>query len=290
MIYHITRRNILIFFRDPATIFFSLLASIILFVLYAAFLSTMQVDGLADQLPQAASADIEAFVSSWVLGNIAMLTTMTTSLSALAVFVDDRATDSFRDFRVSPVNRFEIITGYLLGAFIISTALSLTVLALSHLYLWVVDDVVLGAAQSLRAVVYVVGFCLLFSAIWSFVVTFIRSHPVFMSLGTIIGTAGGFLAAAYVTVNQLPAAVVTFINVLPINQAATLMRGPFTDTTVAALADGEQGVVDALHEEYGMVPFIANIEVSEWVIWLLFLGVFVLFLGLGTSRIGRRMS
>ena len=289
MIVNLTMRNIRIFFRDPSAIFFSLLASIILFVLYTAFLSTLQVDNMAEQVPTAESSDIDGFVNSWVLANIAMITTMTTSLSALAVFVNDRATNSFRDFLVSPASRFDMISGYLLGAFVISTGLSLVVLSFCQVYLGVVDDAWLSAVNFVRAFGYMVGFCLLFSSIWSFVVTFVRSHVVFMSLGTIIGTAGGFLAAAYVTVGQLPSAVVTFMNVLPINQAATLMRVPFTERTVEAVSDGNEDVIEAIYEEYGMYPFVAQTEVSEPTIWLLFAGLTALFL-LGTSRIGRRMG
>lgn len=290
MIYHLVRRNLLIFFRDPSAIFFSLLASVILFVLYMTFLSTMQASALEQYIPGADSGAIDAFVNSWVLGNVTMITTMTTSLSALAVFVEDRATDRFRDFLVSPVSRFDVIAGYLLGAFVISTILSTVVLILSQLYLWLVDDVTLSLPDVLRSLVYVIGFCLLFSAIWSFVVTFIRSHPVFMSVGTIVGTAGGFLAAAYVTATQLPSAVATFINVLPFNQAATLMRGPYTRESAYALADGEQQVIDTINTEYGVIPHIADVEVSEWAIWLVFLGLFGLFLALGAGRIGRRLG
>ncbi|GAA1151686.1 ABC transporter permease [Nesterenkonia lutea] len=290
MIYHLTRRNLLIFFRDPAAIFFSLVAAIILFVLYMAFLSTMQVEALGTNVPQAEPESIDAFVNSWVLGNIAMITTMTTSLSALAVFVEDRATDRFRDFLVTPLSRFDVIAGYLLGAFIISASLSTVVLVLSQLYMWIGDGVVLSPADMARSLGYVIGFCLLFSAIWSFVVTFIRSHPVFMSVGTIVGTAGGFLAAAYVTVSTLPGAVVTFINVLPINQAATLMRVPYTRETVNTLTDGDPQGVETIYAAYGMVPHIGDVEVSEGIIWLVFLVLFVGFLLLGTSRIGRRLG
>ena len=106
-------------------------------------------------------------------------------------------------------------------------------------YLGVVHSAALSAGAFAQALAQLVGFCLLFSAIWSLVVTFIGSAGVFTSVATIVGTAGGFLAGAYITVGALPSGVVTFMNVLPLNQAATLIRGPFTRGPLDALAGRE---------------------------------------------------
>lgn len=287
---NLTRRNVVVFFRDPAAVFFSLLSPIILFVLFSAFLGGVQTDALQKSLPTANADDVDAFVYSWVIANLVMITTATTSLSALVVFVNDRVGNVFRDFLVSPINRLQLILSYLLGAFLVSVALSATVFVLADVYLGVVHSAALSVSAFAQAFAQLIGFCLLFSAIWSLVVTFIGSTGVFTSVATIVGTAGGFLAGAYITVGALPSGVVTFMNVLPLNQAATLMRGPFTRGPLDALVGSSDQARATVEAEYGLLPYIASAQVPAWAIWVLFAALFVVFVLLGAWRIGRRIG
>ncbi|MCL2468084.1 MAG: ABC transporter permease [Micrococcales bacterium] len=289
MIYRLTRRNLTVFFRDPPAVFFSLLSSLILFVLFIAFLGNLQTQALHDQLPDASNASVNAFVHSWVLASVVMIATMTTSLSALVVFVNDRVTDGFRDFLVTPATRVQMISGYLLASFVVSMILSSAVLVFSQVFLGIFDHAVLGPSKLFAAFFSMVGFCLLFASIWSFFVTFVKSNAVFMSLGTIIGTAGGFLAGAYITVGTLPTGVVTFMNLLPLNPAATLMRQSFTASTLDSLTSTEQATT-IVREEYGLNLLVANTSVSAWLLWFLFVLLFAIFLFIGSRRIGRRLG
>ncbi len=289
MIYRLTRRNLTVFFRDPPAVFFSLLSSLILFVLFIAFLGNLQTQALHDQLPDASDAAVDAFVHSWVLASVVMIATMTTSLSALVVFVNDRVTDGFRDFLVTPATRVQMISGYLLASFVVSVILSSAVLVFSQLFLGFVDHAALAPPQLLTAFGAMVGFCLLFASVWSFFVTFIRSNAVFMSVGTIIGTAGGFLAGAYITIGTLPSGVVTFMNVLPLNPAATLMRQSFTVSTLDGLTASDEAAT-VVREQYGLNLSVANTAVDAWVLWAVFAALFVVFLAIGSRRIGRRLG
>ncbi len=289
-LYHLTKRNVVVFFRDPAAVFFSLLSPIILFVLFSAFLGGVQTDALQKSLPTASGDAVDAFVYSWVIANLVMITTATTSLSALVVFVNDRVGNVFRDFLVSPIKRLHLIGSYLLGAFLVSVALSAAVLVLAEVYLGTVYSAALSVGAFLQAFAQLIGFCLLFSAIWSLVVTFIGSNGVFTSVATIVGTAGGFLAGAYITVGALPKGVVTFMNLLPLNQTATLMRAPFTSGPLDTLAGSSEQARDTVRDEYGLIPHIAAAEVSSWALWLLFVVLFAVFVLLGAWRIGRRIG
>ncbi len=112
--------------------FFSLLSALILIALYALFLGNLQVDNLTERFPNADSSDIHWFVNAWVFAGITMITTLTTSLAALAVFVDDRASGRFCDFLVSPIRRLELILGYLLSSLVISLTMTLVTLVVGR--------------------------------------------------------------------------------------------------------------------------------------------------------------
>ncbi len=49
----LTGRNLRLFFRDRAGVFFSLLSALILIALYALFLGNLQVDNLTERFPNA---------------------------------------------------------------------------------------------------------------------------------------------------------------------------------------------------------------------------------------------
>ena len=123
----LTGRNLRIFFRDRSGVFFSLLSALLLYGLYALLLSNLQVNTLTEQLPSAHPDDIQWFVNVWVFAGITMITTVTTGLASLGVFVDDRGSGRFSDFVVAPLRRWQLIVGYVVSSFIVSMIMTLIV-------------------------------------------------------------------------------------------------------------------------------------------------------------------
>jgi len=107
----IVARNLRLFFRDRMNVFFSLLAAIILFALYTLFLGNLQSASLETSFPNATSAELKAFVDTWMFAGIVGITSITTGLGALGVLVEDGASGRFRDFLVSPIRRGQLVLG-----------------------------------------------------------------------------------------------------------------------------------------------------------------------------------
>ncbi len=285
----LTGRNLRVFFRDRAGVFFSLLSALILIALYALFLGSLQIDNLTEKFPHAASGDIHWFVDSWVFAGITMITTLTTALAALSVFVDDRASGRFSDFLVSPLRRHELILGYLLASFVVSLAMTTVVLAVGQLYLLLQGNAVMTPAQALTTLGYVCLSSLAFAALSSFVVTFLRSSGAFSALSTVVGTIIGFLAGAYIPVGTLPEGVVNVINALPFAQAAMLIRQPMTVQAVDAVAGGQEQAVDAVKTFYGISSAVGEIDVTSSMAVTVLGAVFVVFAALGARMLSRRI-
>ena len=70
VVFSITGRNLKLFFRDRLNVFFSLLGALIVFLLYALFLSNLQTSSITGAFPQADAADVRGFVDSWMFGGI----------------------------------------------------------------------------------------------------------------------------------------------------------------------------------------------------------------------------
>lgn len=285
----LSHRNLKIFFRDRAGVFFSLLSALILFGLYALFLGNLQTEYLGSQFPQATDAEVSAFVTSWVFAGITMITTLTTGLAALSVFVDDAASGRFRDFLVSPIKRTSMIGGYLISSFIISVLMTTIVVVVGQLYVLLRGEPVMSWAELGQCAGYVLLSAGGFAAFSSFIVTFIRSSSAFASLSTIVGTIIGFLAGAYIPAGALPAGVVNVLNSLPFAQSAMLIRQPFTAGSLEALTDGQEQASAAVEEFYGITASVGDFTVSNGFAIAVLALMIVVFVALGTWRIGRRI-
>ena len=121
IILDITGRNLRLYFRDRLGVFFSLLAAIILFLLYTLFLGNLQTQGLESAFPDAPDGAVKSFVDSWMFAGIVGITAVTTGLGAFSTFVEDGASGRFRDFLVSPISRGQLVLGYLLSSFVIGS-------------------------------------------------------------------------------------------------------------------------------------------------------------------------
>ncbi len=278
-------RNLTLFFRDRMGFFLSLLSPIILFALYALFLGNLQIENLQDNFPAASSDDIQGFVDSWVLAGIIMITTLTTGLSALNVFVEDRTSGRFKDFLVSPVRRGHLVGGYLLSSFVIAVLVSTVILIVGQVYLIVAGHSPAAWTGLFKSFGYICLLSASFSAISSFTVTFIKSSGAFSSLGTIVGTIIGFLAGAYIPLGTLPTTVTNVINVLPFSQAAMLVRGPLTEQSISTLADGESQAVSAMDKFYGVDIFVADFAVTVPMAIAVMFAVLLVFAALGMLRV-----
>lgn len=254
-------RNLRLFFRDRLNVFFSLLSGIILFVLYTLFLTRLQTDALAEAYPAATDAEIRAFVDSWMFSGIVLLTSVTSGLGAISAFVEDRYSGRFADFLVAPIRRTQLVLGYLLAAMIVAVIMSSAVLAVSVVYLGVVDGAWVSPGALGRIVLVMLLCCAAFTALCSLVASFVRTSGAYTALATIIGTALGFVAGAYIPVGSLPGSVATTINALPFAQAAMLLRRPFTADTLAALAGSSPDAEQSLREFYGIDISVADAQI-----------------------------
>lgn len=281
-------RNLRLFFRDRAGVFFSLLSALILIALYALFLGDLQVENLTETFPDADSGDIHWFVNTWVFAGITMITTLTTALGAVVVFVDDRASGRFADFIVSPLLRLELILGYLLSSFLISLTMTLIIVAVGQLFLCTQGNDVMTLAEAGETLGSVILSSLAFAAMSSFLVTFLRSPGAFAALSTVVGSVIGFLAGAYIPVGTLPEGIVKVMNALPFAQSAMLIRRPMTAEALDALAGGQVQAADAVRTFYGLSAKVGDFAVTSAFAVGALAAVSVVFVALSAIRLAHR--
>lgn len=155
-----------------------------------------------------------------------MISTFTTGLGALSCYVDARVTGRFKEFRVSPITRTQLILSYQLAAFLVSRIMSLGILLLGTALLAAIYQTFPGWMELLTLVGLVILLCFAFPALSSFILTYISSNAGYTGLSVIVGTLPGFVSGAYLPIETLSESVVNALNVLPFSPAAMLLRKP----------------------------------------------------------------
>jgi multidrug/hemolysin transport system permease protein len=212
----LTKRNLLLFFRNKAEVFFSFLSVIIILGLYVLFLSDLQVKGIKDTV-----GDIEgvkALVNSWVMAGLIAVSTVTLALGALGRIVTDRENKSINDFLVAPIKRTNVFMSYILSTLTITFIISTVLFVIAELYILSSGGTLLSFIQIIEFMAIIILCVLSSSLLMLFVVSFMKNIQAFSVVSTIIGTLIGFVTGAYIPVGILPEGVQLVSNVLPVSQ------------------------------------------------------------------------
>ena len=276
-------RNLKLYFRDKASVFFSLMAVFIIFMLYLLFLGDVWVANLP------AGAGARQLMDSWIISGLLAVTSVTTVMGAFGTMVDDRSHKIMKDFDASPVSKGKIVAGYEIASLIIGIVMSLVAFVLGELYIVLRG----GSLLSLAGVSQVLGLIALSAlcntALVSFVVSFFNSQNAFGTASSILGTLVGFLTGIYLPIGMLPEAVQTVIKVFPVSHAALLLRQVMTAMPMRAVFDGAPAALtQGFETQMGLVFRFGTTTVPTYGSVLILVGTAVVFFGLSVLRFSRK--
>ncbi len=215
---YMVKRNLLIFFRDKGSVFFSLLGVLIIIGLYVLFLGDMMVKSLGD-LPGA-----RFLMDSWIMSGLLAVTPVTTSLGAMGVVIEDKKYGMYKDFAASPIKRNVLYGGYLISGFLISLILSLVTFFLAEIYIVIYGGELLTAAAAGKALAMILLTTASSGIMMFYMVSWFKSVNTFSAASTVIGTLMGFLTGIYIPVGALPSSIQTVVKLFPPSHAAVLFR------------------------------------------------------------------
>lgn len=214
-----------VFRRDRTAVFFSLLSVLIVIGLYFVFLQKMQVDAIKQVID--ASPDAITMVNEWVVAGMLSMISVTSTLAAFGLSIQDRETKVAADFLTAPISRAKIQFSYVINAFIIGLAFSFVALIISEIFIVATGGSLLSLEAALKVIGLLILTVLLASAMNMLFVLFTNTLSAFSTLSTIIGTLIGFLAGVYVPIGVLPTFAQNLIMVFPISHSSLLLRDAF---------------------------------------------------------------
>jgi len=266
------KRNIKLYFRDKTNMFFSMLSVLIIVALFALFLG-------------AGNWGSDEIRDSWLMAGVLAVATLTTSLGAFSVMVEDKANKITKGFYASPVKRSHITTGYILSPFIVSVIMTTITAIAFGAYIIVIG----GEMLSITSLLQLLGLILLSSlsatAMVCFIVSFIKSNSAFGTISTIIGSLSGFLMGIYMPIGNLPNAMQTILGLFPPFHAAMLFRQILMERPLEMAFEGAPlADLQELQEILGVVFSFGDFEVTPIVSIAILIASAMLFFGLSVMN------
>ena len=285
----LTGRNLKLFFRDRASVFFSLLSVIIIIALYALFLGNIQTKEL-ERVAQ--GNDIPAagwLVNSWILAGILAVSTVTVSLGAYGTMVEDVHGGQIKDFFVSPIRRLQLVSGYMISSALISFIMNIVAFIIAEAYIILSGGELLTPLQMVETLGILCLSIFAFSSLVCFITSYVKSPNAFGTLSTIVGTMIGFLTGIYVPIGILPDAIVTVMKFIPFTYSALWLRQIFTAAPMEAVfAYAPAETSKAYADAYGINIYFGDTPVTPWMMALIIAGTGVLFFALSIWRLSKR--
>ena len=224
----LVERSLKIFLKDKASVFFSLLAPLIVLGLYLLFLGDIQTDGIKAAFEGAPIDDklLKSFVDSWMLAGVVSVACVTVSFSVQGITVQDREKGVLNDMLASPISRGIIDISYLISNFVVTLCICLIVLAVAFVYVaitgWTLSfvDVVLLIALTVMSVLSA-------SVISTLVGLAFRTSSQHSAFVGIISAVIGFVMGAFMPLSAFPEGVQYVTLFVPATYSAALYRNLF---------------------------------------------------------------
>ncbi len=224
-------------------------------------------------------------MNSWIMAGLMAVTSVTTTMGAVGVVVDDRAKGIAKDFYTSPLKRTTLVGGYLISTLVVGVIMSLVALVLAELYIVGSGGSLLPWANFIEVLGLIVLSTLASGAMMFFMVSFFKTQNSFGVASTVLGTLIGFLMGIYVPIGVLPSAVQTVIKFFPISHAATLFRQVFMEVPMtSSFAGAPPEMVLGFQTTLGVIYQIGDGTVSFLGSVLVLVGTSLLFFVLGVWR------
>lgn len=284
LLYQMVLRNLRLYLRDRAAVFFSFLSVIIILAMYILFLGKMQSDFLANDFGLGEEKDW--MVASWIMAGILMVSTVTVPLGAVGKLIDDRDKGMLNDFYAAPINRNILALSYLISAWVIGFVMVMANFVIGQVYVLSQGGEFMSFIQLIQTLGLVILSIMTFSSIFFYVSLFIRSSNAYGTLSTLVGTFIGFLGGIYIPIGVLGDNVQRVMNLLPTAHAVTIMRRVYMQNAVES-AFGE--LPDQAYETYaywyGMDISIGSFTMQSWQMVVSLVVTMLLFYSLSVLRL-----
>ena len=245
----LTKRNMMVYFKDRQAILLSLLTSIIVFVLYLLFLRGTFVDAINQALAGmpmirelVKDEDLEMFTNIKLLVGIIGSAAITVPFSCLRTVTADRESRVDQDILATPVSRGQIVLAYFTASALSAIVMTSVILTAGLVILQLQGSLYLDPAGVLAAYGVTALGCISSTALFMNIVLFFRSGSASAAFFGILSAVSGFVIGAYIPVSQFSGGVRTVCNLFPASHITILLRNVLLNGLLGHVDSGIGGL------------------------------------------------
>ncbi|MBR3736592.1 MAG: ABC transporter permease, partial [Lachnospiraceae bacterium] len=243
----LTRRNILVYFKDKQSVIFSLLTSMIVFALYLLFLKGTFVNAINDVIgaipllkDRIEPKDLDMMTSMILLTGILGSAMITVPFNCLSTVVGDKENNVDQDILATPIRRWQIVLAYFSAAAISAILMTGIILTAGLVILSLTGNVHMSGAAIAKAYLVTAFGCISSTALFMIIVQFFRSASACGAFFGILSAVSGFVIGAYIPVSSFSDNVQTVCNLFPGSHVTILLRNALMG-----------GILDHIEENIG---------------------------------------
>lgn len=215
-----TKRNLMMFFRDRSSVLATLMGIVIILFLYIGILRSGIVGEFADYPSPGTMAN------AWITGGLLGIIPVTASAVAMGRLLYDRISGTFGDFRSSPADTSAITFGYILSTFVVAFVMSLIFLVFACIWA-VYNGLNITASDILISVGLMVPSILSACSILFFLTFFINSKGAYNGFIMILNILIGFGTGTFIPMGIFSKSIQNVMSVIPATQSGAIFRDIF---------------------------------------------------------------
>lgn len=267
---YLIKRNCKLYFKDKGMFFSSLIAPLILFFLFVAFLRNVYSASLMEIIKgqEVPRSLVEGFAGGWLMSSLLAVCAVSIAFTANMVMVQDKVTERLSDFAVAPVSKSTLALGYYISTALVTLIICGVALVVGFIYLAIVGWY-LSVGDVFLCILDTVLLVMFGTALSSIVCSFLKSQGGMTAVQVIVSAAYGFLCGAYMPISSLSKGIAHVLMFLPGTYGTALLHEHFMGGAIDKLGGmfGEEYAARA-RKRFDCILEFFGADVSEWVCFL----------------------
>ena len=275
-----TKRNILLYFKDKTTIFFSMLAPLIVLFLYIIFLRDTYLSELKESLTGFEDyflmSDVDNIANSWLLAGILGTSCITVSLNSLHIMVSDKTNNIDYDYKSSPIKGYVVILSYFTGAFLNTFIITGGILTIGLIVLNIIGNLYLSFNTVLLLYLVTILGSASATIIMMVIVSFFKKTSALAAFSGIVSAAIGFIIGAYIPLGSFSDTIQGILSLFPGSHIACLYRNLLMSDVINHINSSLNGIDNGMFNIFVNKAFALNLNMFAYITPKEFMSIYAL--------------
>ena len=271
----LTKRNLKLYLRDRAAVFFSFLSTIIVVALYFLFIAKLYTSGM-DNLATSGSPfaltvkEKNFIIYLQMIAGVLVLNSISLATGAFSTIAKDFENKRLDSLMLAPIKPLEIIIAYFATGFISSFFINILTLIVSCIIIGIFTGLWIAASTFFMVIVVLLVASLISCSIMLLITSIVKSSTAIGVANGVMGTFFGFLCGIYIPYSNLGKGATAVGSFLPFSHITIWLKQVVLDDAFkqVGIASELKEMLFAEHFSAKNIGF-CNLSVSLWLMLLI---------------------